>query len=72
VSGPPNDEPSQPFMGRLTVQSDGTKVVTTLSHKQQVVGHQQRVAELVRAAEDFNHNPTPETQQALIKAALAL
>lgn len=71
MSGHRNDEPpsGQMLIGRVSAQSDGTKVITPF---QPMLDHQRRVAELVTAAQAFKDNPTPERQQALIKAALAL
>lgn len=69
MSGHQNDDQRKPFVGRVTAQSDGTLSVTPVA---EVLGHQQRRAELISAATAFKDNPTPETQQALIRAALAL
>lgn len=70
MSGPPNDaSQNKPFMGRVTRQSDGTIAVTPVS---EVLGQQQRRAELLQAAQAFKDNPNELTEQALLKAALAI
>jgi hypothetical protein len=60
------------LMGRVTVASDGTKSITPLTHSEQVFSYQKKVSALIDTAIAFKDNPTPETQNALIKAALAL
>jgi len=75
VSGPQNDDNPQVHqlvVGRIETQSDGTRVMVSLNQKEAVLGHQQRVSELIAAAQAFKDNPLPETERALIRAALAL
>jgi hypothetical protein len=59
-------------MGRVTVASDGTKSIVPLTHSEEVFSYQKKVSVLIAAALAFKENPIPETQNALMGAALAL
>lgn len=70
MSGPPND--AKPFIGRVTVQSDGTKTITALPQRELILGRQKRITDLIAAAETYALTPTAEALVALSKAATEL